>query len=471
MRLTLRTMLAYMDDILEPNDAEDIRKKMEDSKFASELAQRIRDCVRNLRLPAPSLQGRGLGLDANSVAKYLDNELPAERVADFEKICLESDKHLAEVAACHQILTLVLGEPADVDPGARERMYGLLDLADAVGPAPEAPPTQAPPKAPPLGGDGASLGAAGGDRLPLSDERTVAAAAVDAARPGKRPKLEVPDYLREKRASRLWPVAAVMLVAFVLTAGIFALIAPPELRQQASGWLQNSPSDESSRDKAAGEPNAGGAAGQAPQGEAASETPPVAAPVEKAPMEGAATSGDGTAPPSVADGQAATPAASVTPAGAVPPTSEVGELAPPGIAPPVAEATNPAMSPAGSAPAGPIVASPLNPAASPINPGVAPLNPAGMAPTLPSETPVAGGGPAPPSLGPGAAGGAPGGPTAMPDAVASVTPVAPLALARVGQLAVGPLAVGWAKRRAGARRRLGMSAKRSAATRRSKMCC
>ncbi|HEX4591375.1 MAG TPA: hypothetical protein VH120_15680, partial [Gemmataceae bacterium] len=83
-------------------------------------------------------------IDANTVAEYLDNDLPADRIAEVEEMALNSDVHLAEIAACHQILTLVLGEPAHVPPTARERMYGLVQgkesepnrRASRVGPPP-----------------------------------------------------------------------------------------------------------------------------------------------------------------------------------------------------------------------------------------------------------------------------------------------------------------------------------------------
>ena len=41
MRLTLRTLLAYLDDILEPTQAREIGEKLNESSFASSLVSRI----------------------------------------------------------------------------------------------------------------------------------------------------------------------------------------------------------------------------------------------------------------------------------------------------------------------------------------------------------------------------------------------------------------------------------------------
>lgn len=142
MRLTLRTLLAYLDDVLQPAQAREIGDKINESPVATELVGKIREVMRRRRLTAPTLSGPGIGIDPNAVAEYIDGSLPPEGVADVEKICLESDVHLAEVASCHQILTLALGEPVEIPPNARERMYGLGPSAPRMSIAVATPRTE-----------------------------------------------------------------------------------------------------------------------------------------------------------------------------------------------------------------------------------------------------------------------------------------------------------------------------------------
>jgi len=125
VRLTLRTLLAYLDDALEPAQAKLIGQKVVESEVAQRLVERIKQVTRKRRLTAPPASGPG-SLDANSVGEYLDNVLPGEKLGEVEELLLNSDVHLAEAAACHQILTLFLGQPAAVPPTATQRMYGLI---------------------------------------------------------------------------------------------------------------------------------------------------------------------------------------------------------------------------------------------------------------------------------------------------------------------------------------------------------
>lgn len=131
MRLTLRTLLAYLDDTLEPLEIKTIGQKVAESETAQELIARIKQTTRRRRITTPPATGPN-SFDPNMVADYLDNELSGEQVAELEKICLESDVHLAEVASCHQILTLVLGEPATVPATAYQRMYALVQGREAI---------------------------------------------------------------------------------------------------------------------------------------------------------------------------------------------------------------------------------------------------------------------------------------------------------------------------------------------------
>ncbi len=133
MRLTLRTLLAYLDDTLDPAEVKRIGQKIAESETAQELIARIREVTRKRSLTTPPLTGPNAPKwDANMAAEYLDNELTGEDLAELERICLESDVHLAEIAASHQILTLVEGEPALVPPTAKERMYGLVKGRESV---------------------------------------------------------------------------------------------------------------------------------------------------------------------------------------------------------------------------------------------------------------------------------------------------------------------------------------------------
>lgn len=196
MRLTLRTLLAYLDDILEPADAKEIGGKIAESPVAAAMAERVREVMRRRRITAPELTGPGSGPDPNLVAEYLDNTLAPESVADIERICLDSDMHLAEVAGCHQILTIVLGEPVDIPPTMRERMYALGAVPASES---EAGTTGARTPVPPA----------------TADTRRTAAAAAASVQPGEDSfPQQLPEYLRRRPLwRRLAPLAVVVGLA------------------------------------------------------------------------------------------------------------------------------------------------------------------------------------------------------------------------------------------------------------------
>lgn len=205
MRLTLRTLLAYMNDVLSPEEAEQLKHRVEESEFASTLVQRIRHVLRRLRLSAPKVDGRGVGFDPNSVAEYLDSTMPPDRVIEFEKVCLESDVHLAEVAAGYEILAKVLHEHAEVPERLRARIQALTERA------------QEEVAAPPI--------------MHTDNGKAAAAAATEPAAPPlpvvERAKPQVPDYLkpepREKSPGNAWLLLPVGLLALI---GI-AFFVPP----------------------------------------------------------------------------------------------------------------------------------------------------------------------------------------------------------------------------------------------------
>ncbi|MGD9720461.1 MAG: hypothetical protein AB7O59_24875 [Pirellulales bacterium] len=367
MRLTLRTLLAYLDDILEPQDSEDLARKIEESEFATVLVHRTRDCMRRLRLGVPPVTGKGLASDPNTVAEYLDNTLPGERVAEFEKICLESDIHLAEVAACHQILTLVLGEPAEIDPRSRARMYRVASEADA-------PPIQA-------------------DAVPVANAHDGAAVAQRASAappmPPRRHKPEVPEYLRETR-SRWWPVAAAAAVGALVTAAALFLLIPGTWRDRLLGRapVEEAASVEPATTQAAAALTAPATTPANAAATATGETP-VANAAQPAPADGAPSATNAAAPATAAAAAPATglerPRAATEPDPNAPPAPLPGE-GQPAAAPPGAD---PAAMPAQPGPAQPGAEAPPTGEQPPADPAAAAARTAPAAEGTPAPGPSA----------------------------------------------------------------------------------
>src|SRR4051812_26951468 len=98
MRLTLRTLLAWLDDTLPPAEVRQIGQQVAETPLAQELVERIHRVTRQRRLTVPNDSGPD-GVDPNVVAHYISDLLSAEQVTEFEKKCLISDVHLAEVAS------------------------------------------------------------------------------------------------------------------------------------------------------------------------------------------------------------------------------------------------------------------------------------------------------------------------------------------------------------------------------------
>jgi hypothetical protein len=220
MRLTLRTLLAYLDrthlkNMLSDEEArslEALGEKIGGNEFASGLVDRIHSSLSRHRLGAPKLDGRGIGLDPNTVAEFLDNSLQQERMQEFEKVCLESDVHLAEVAACHQILSLVLAERPDVPQGLRERIHRL----------PQQPIPVSSTSAAAQGAARETLEKAGETSRGVRPESPAGRGA--AKRPMIEAKSRVPEYLRTSRRSSWKPLlATAALVLLLLAAGLLAM--------------------------------------------------------------------------------------------------------------------------------------------------------------------------------------------------------------------------------------------------------
>ncbi len=134
MRLTLRTLLAFLDNAPLPNDErEPIQRVLDSNPAAEELVQRIRRVLTQPRLASPAVETAGV-LQANQVAAYLDGTLDIGLTKRLEQICLTNDAALSEIAALHQILSDWIDQPAPISEGLRQRLYQMApsDVPSAV---------------------------------------------------------------------------------------------------------------------------------------------------------------------------------------------------------------------------------------------------------------------------------------------------------------------------------------------------
>ncbi len=126
MRLSLRTLLAFEDNIFDAEQHRQLERIIPKHDAAAMTLYRIRGVVRNPHLGVPGIVDQREELDPNFVAEYLDHQMNQDLQERFEAHCLTSDKYLAEVASVHQILSGVLGEPARTSRECRLRCYDLF---------------------------------------------------------------------------------------------------------------------------------------------------------------------------------------------------------------------------------------------------------------------------------------------------------------------------------------------------------
>ncbi|MCP4194519.1 MAG: hypothetical protein GY768_28260 [Planctomycetaceae bacterium] len=230
MRLTLRTLLAYLDDILDESDARELQQKIDESEMATQLVHRIRQIVGQTRLDSPALDAAGSDGDANAVSEYLDNTLAADTVPEFERYCLDSDVQLGEVAACHQILTLVLGEPAEITPQLREQIYKLNEKPsdEQIEPVAATRP--------------AEMEAGTNTEEAIDDLNIEPIAEIQASEPATYDSDEhwtsAPDYLRKPESGMWKPVGIAAMIAFCLAFAGLRGMGPLNQSHPLAQWFQ-----------------------------------------------------------------------------------------------------------------------------------------------------------------------------------------------------------------------------------------
>ena len=138
MRLTLRTLLAYRDQVLDAKDTEILEQRLRESQTARTISDRINNLMSNPGVAPIDVDATEFGLNANDVASFLDDTMAMDRIVEMERKCLDRNPLLADVASCHRILAEVLRNPTQAAPGLRHRVSALASRrnGDASSPLP-----------------------------------------------------------------------------------------------------------------------------------------------------------------------------------------------------------------------------------------------------------------------------------------------------------------------------------------------
>lgn len=226
MRLTLRTLLAYRDQVLEAKDTEVLEQRLRESQTAQTISDRINNIVSNPSVPQIEIDAQGFGLNANDVACFLDDTMATDRVADMERACLDNNALLAEVASCHQILVKTVSAPVQIPIRLRNRIQSFSNRRSS-----EAErlrrhfderrlrddarhPSVQRPFGIPIPGSQQGITISGNTEPPfLSQNPLKRPRDNDADQPGEPQHRQVPQYLRETKGQ--WIGALIRLVILV----------------------------------------------------------------------------------------------------------------------------------------------------------------------------------------------------------------------------------------------------------------
>jgi len=248
MRLTLRTLLAYRDQVLEPKDSEILEQRLRESQTARNISDKISHLLAHPVATPLAVDALEFGLNPNDVASFIDDAMATDRVADMERKCLENDALLSEVASCHQILVKAVRSPAPVSIGFRNRIVGLWNRRNDESDTPRLRADASHDSVP------EPFGILTGRGRPEAIESvSLSNNDLDAARPSRqRKKKEIPNSLQKTDRHWIGSTLRLLILLALLAVCVAQSLGP---REKLRELLDRQPNDWSSVPK--GKPSPG----------------------------------------------------------------------------------------------------------------------------------------------------------------------------------------------------------------------